>query len=1087
MLAARVKVCGIGAPTGRFQFSMMQPRARPPRQDHEAALEQARDSAWERPKVGKGDALNRLRPALHPDDVVASSTGNPSEDIHPSAWAKRWGLHLEGPPGRSRTTPTREDFAFSAADDPEGAAPVTKKWLMEYFDGVALDYKLDVSDWIEDILPSLHLSNDDRAYLEWLDKLREDEAWQSLLLLVDTDVFTMRAVNIADPIDGPIHPILERSKWPLNPGELDVQSFVRQHNDDLWAAMQPALRLVSKVLYQNPAFLSAAVRVWDRKIVQPFRDKRPPSTSDFLRTAYYDDLVDVMWEFVEDSVQWCVQGDPGSWAITATHVWPPPNHGRVNQFVLINADVLMPLLEPTYSESEKLAASFVLATTMLHELGHAFSSSGETLLCSPKAVLGSLYRADHKQFFKDAYAIFKHNLTEPYFESEQVAEVGFAFENWLFGGAATSLLSNMSRELPEDYWYNTSACRMERWPSPAHEENKFGAPVLGWPPSHPDPYQLCLPIHTFEKLFSKEFWDVVIPSHGLGALRIQATNYPHKLTTQLLENRWTHFVACYKSLPAIEREIEDAIEFLSEANFPIAVNYIICLLGEKSRLNIAMSRWKKFREVFDIRMMQLEEKLFALKCVLIEVNTYYRAQNLTDPALSQFVQYMLQEWLLMVMTLPGMKAPTGSEHVKSDDATRDRETMANTYSEEMKDSLGQILQQVREFIMLVVPVMNYDTSLRFWNAELVACSERIGTLLDYVTTDQTQLNPSGWRAALKTLGRGKATRRTPSRLWARHVTDSLKRMTTQQIARFDRAVTLINGVTPVPLYKQVRPLNEMGQTLADPAPGPVQFPNMLMSAERRQQLRTADMMVGLGQLGVAHGNPAAAVSAIPIIQTASAEQERLALLIVAKEAELQDLHTRRRVTDPAYKAQMELTEAEAKCQQLATELMDLRARQAHVHLGGGKVVSTQDIDLADALLADQVEQVRRCENEVAFLQGMNIVSAEELEHNKLVQELTALREAHRKENGLAQRAIRQHMNLYPSIKKDEDAMSDGSNDDTLTARLRRPTGSLHLPEPQAGAPRPFATHDRFANQFEAFRRGAIETSQRSRAETRTKI
>lgn len=143
-----------------------------------------------RPKVDKGDALSRLRPALHPDDVVASSTGNPSEDIHPSAWAKRWGLHSEGPPGRSRTTPTREDFAFSAADDPEGAAPVTKKWLMEYFDGVALDYKLDMSDWIEDILPSLHLSNDDRAYLEWLDKLKEDEAWQCLVFgdLTSNDV-----------------------------------------------------------------------------------------------------------------------------------------------------------------------------------------------------------------------------------------------------------------------------------------------------------------------------------------------------------------------------------------------------------------------------------------------------------------------------------------------------------------------------------------------------------------------------------------------------------------------------------------------------------------------------------------------------------------------------------------------------------------------------------------------------------------------------------------------------------------------------------------------------------------------------------
>lgn len=53
------------------------------------------------------------------------------------------------------------------------------------------------------------------------------------------------------------------------------------------------------------------------------------------------------------------------------------------------------------------------------------------MLGSPKTVLGSLYRADHKQFFSDAFAIFKHCFCEPYFESENVAEVGFAFENWV--------------------------------------------------------------------------------------------------------------------------------------------------------------------------------------------------------------------------------------------------------------------------------------------------------------------------------------------------------------------------------------------------------------------------------------------------------------------------------------------------------------------------------------------------------------------------------------------------------------------------------------------------------------------------------
>ena len=153
--------------------------------------------------------------------------------------------------------------------------------------------------------------------------------------------------------------------------------------------MQPALQLVSQVLYQRPEYLNAALKVWDHKVLDDHLDPRtiksfvlrkfdtkPVDDQDpnlyaemaFLREPFYSGAVDTLWNYLENHLSWSIQGDPGCWALSTSQRWPEPNDEHGNFNILLNADMVMPLLAPGYSSSEKTMASFAIASTMLHEL-----------------------------------------------------------------------------------------------------------------------------------------------------------------------------------------------------------------------------------------------------------------------------------------------------------------------------------------------------------------------------------------------------------------------------------------------------------------------------------------------------------------------------------------------------------------------------------------------------------------------------------------------------------------------------------------------------------------------------------------------
>jgi hypothetical protein len=176
-------------------------------------------------------------------------------------------------------------------------------------------------------------------------------------------------------------------------------------------ALQPALQLVSRVLYTNPPFWTALLDVRTRHAIDPakmphgarwtrFSDYFDPATPqpstchlhETLR-AHNFDLVAAVASLLSDRLALSLHDGASEWANqkgqrvslvsscvdgrTKVDGWS--GRGWVSPgtkiYVMIAIQMIWPLLAPCFTEKEKAASSLAIATVMLHELAVSFSSS----------------------------------------------------------------------------------------------------------------------------------------------------------------------------------------------------------------------------------------------------------------------------------------------------------------------------------------------------------------------------------------------------------------------------------------------------------------------------------------------------------------------------------------------------------------------------------------------------------------------------------------------------------------------------------------------------------------------------------------
>ncbi|KAI0451364.1 hypothetical protein F5B21DRAFT_528031 [Xylaria acuta] len=400
--------------------------------------------------------------------------------------------------------------------------------------------------------------------------------------LVQNNIHTMSNDVLVD-LDNPIHRLFERKRWddgwwrgerkrsPRNVYNINGtrEEYNAVTNDAIWDALQPALRLVSMVLAKNPPHLEAIMNMNTRQPIPIEEDededneRYPPTLTKYVlekdidmsktypalrqlnevhnynwkanvlrvleRTLVLDidsaytlaEAHDLSTSTVDDSHKHFCFGSCGTYRKygPAPGVVPP---GEVMIKIRLAADIIWPLLVPQYSKSEKMATSFTIATTLLHEFAHAVGQAQELLtrkdfaqqpgqdpevarlLMSLDGVVWDVHFGAHQ---------------EPFFYDSGMEELGNDFEHSLWGH--TSNLTGDGESLSRHHQNLTFVIGEETHPT---EEGDKRADAV-YPMMR---YMRPVPIDYMAKLFSKRFWKEEFEAYGFGAVRMMPDNLVRK-------------------------------------------------------------------------------------------------------------------------------------------------------------------------------------------------------------------------------------------------------------------------------------------------------------------------------------------------------------------------------------------------------------------------------------------------------------------------------------------------------------------------------------------------------------------------------
>ncbi|KAL2063401.1 hypothetical protein VTL71DRAFT_5206 [Oculimacula yallundae] len=182
--------------------------------------------------------------------------------------------------------------------------------------------------------------------------------------------------------------------------------------------------------------------------------------------------------------------------------------------IYLSCDLLTPLMRQDLTSSERLLQTFQVAVTLVHEF---------MVSCLPVSEYSCLTTIAHATHMAVSYfergrfkGTYPHDF-EPYYQQEQQNELGFSFEQALFG----HIMDPMSREaLPIDVRNTTPEIAVFTASFPHERTALYSRSPILINPSITDPLFLSpLPVTFYENLNSDVFWNVHVRAMGLKAIQ----------------------------------------------------------------------------------------------------------------------------------------------------------------------------------------------------------------------------------------------------------------------------------------------------------------------------------------------------------------------------------------------------------------------------------------------------------------------------------------------------------------------------------------------------------------------------------------
>ncbi|KAM0124231.1 hypothetical protein ACHAP3_010493 [Botrytis cinerea] len=249
----------------------------------------------------------------------------------------------------------------------------------------------------------------------------------------------------------PLHPIFERRHWeregvvplhfPKHPYGDGNKFWEIKGNDDIWEALQPALKIATLVLSNIATWqwfdallngiyekipedeLPAEIKKLDRWRFYPSK-----SFNHQERTTAFNEVLDqivgsISWGFGVGQVS--LECFPNNGRYTNGITIGPRNsllNTEGTSFILIAHDFVEPLFNPNLLPEDRALNNFQIVSVVLHELTHSMVT-----------YLSGKLRDTTDTRFDD----------EPYFMDEAIAETGFSMQASVFGGIDIPLVSGL--------------------------------------------------------------------------------------------------------------------------------------------------------------------------------------------------------------------------------------------------------------------------------------------------------------------------------------------------------------------------------------------------------------------------------------------------------------------------------------------------------------------------------------------------------------------------------------------------------------------------------------------------------------------
>ncbi|KAH7163534.1 hypothetical protein B0J13DRAFT_634896 [Dactylonectria estremocensis] len=575
----------------------------------------------------KDRVMSRVRPALLAVDQIR----NPTE------YAKRFGIYPDRIDGRSRTSPTR---AESRQIFPKGKIQ-TGKDLFGRLEKLAAEKGQSLDEFMaKKRIDKTEMRDKDEACMRVYEDLLVDEYWQGLLfgdLTMDElhaeDYFTMGTAESG--LQGSLHPFLRRSNWMSDRWAGQAGATTRtvyningergeynpRSNDRVWEALQPALQLASRLLSADHPFMSAIKDPTNRFCVDDSLDLRLPEekkkTPRFSFRSFVDindlrlvpaarlmrqmphfDPTAVSQMVIENCIELGIQSGHYHFdaefkevlAVAETKDQATGPSAPIQ--ISLAAEVVWPLLEPNFSSSEKMMASFVIAISMVHEFMHAWIYAQGRWLHSPQTFgISDPYLQDLcHQLLNELYpGGLNSGTVEPSFEDDPVSEVGHAYEQHVLGGGVWPLAGNMcGRANPPFLRDYTGMAVHVKWPDATPEG---WTNSLAYPEIRADQYNHFLRVGDIQKYFKEEFWQNSVKRYGMAAMRVPSKK-PHKVFFSRETCRGSSWTLSDSGLEIDVCEwMEKYLDDLSESGKETLETYLRTLISEACNFRLMAKRF----------------------------------------------------------------------------------------------------------------------------------------------------------------------------------------------------------------------------------------------------------------------------------------------------------------------------------------------------------------------------------------------------------------------------------------------------------------------------------------------------------------